>query len=58
MKSECVSGDGSVRGNVPGLGKGHPKDKDELEGVVEGWEKLDLDPTSRRRTTYGTSRRR
>lgn len=28
---------GGVRNNLLGLGEGHPEDKDELEDVVEGY---------------------
>lgn len=42
-----------------GLGKGHPEDKDELEGVVKGWSKVSgLFCRSLIRCTYGTSKRR
>lgn len=46
--------------NLPGLGKSHPESKDELEGVVEGYEVLDcfrLD-ISISDGTYGTNKRR
>ena len=49
------------RKRIPSLGKGHPEDEDELEGVVEGWKYVSETSTSCRGAdgiTHGTSRRR
>lgn len=61
---EIVSMNGQAneeRRSIPSLGKRHPEDEDELEGVVEGWKQVSETSTSCRGAdgiTHGTSRRR